>query len=161
VLASRVRASSHGAYTSTFSTRTPALDLMFLMYSAIAMNPVCGVATTATSSMYARAVPPSVATALSRETSSSCVATQYTAGESGAPCMTPSSESPRVSSSPKRRSRRGPTKSIGRALWRACQNAERGLRFKPGDLGHAFEHNGPLDRLERVLRVEYEEDVVT
>ena len=37
---------------------------------------------------------------------------------------------------------------------------ERGLRFKPGGLGHAFQHNGPLDRLERVLRVEQEEDVV-
>ena len=32
---------------------------------------------------------------------------------------------------------------------------ERGLRFKPGDLGHAFQYNGPLDRLKRVLRVEY------
>ena len=38
---------------------------------------------------------------------------------------------------------------------------ERCLRFKPSDLGHALEHNGPFDRLKRVLRVEYEEDVVT
>ena len=37
---------------------------------------------------------------------------------------------------------------------------ECGLRLEPGDLGHAFQHNGPLERLERVLRVEYEEDVV-
>ena len=37
---------------------------------------------------------------------------------------------------------------------------ECGLRLEPGDLGHAFQHNGSLDRLERVLRVEHEEDVV-
>jgi len=47
-LAARVWASSQGAYTSTFSMRTPAARPMFLMYSAIAMNPVRGVATTAT-----------------------------------------------------------------------------------------------------------------
>ena len=35
-----------------------------------------------------------------------------------------------------------------------------GLRLEPGDLGHAFQHNRPLERLERVLCVEYEEDVV-
>ena len=43
-LASRVWASSQSAYTSTFSMRTPAVRLMSLMYSAIAKNPVCGVA---------------------------------------------------------------------------------------------------------------------
>ena len=37
---------------------------------------------------------------------------------------------------------------------------ESGLRLEPGDLGHAFQHNGSLDRLERVLRLEHEEYVV-
>jgi hypothetical protein len=34
------------------------------------------------------------------------------------------------------------------------------LRFKPTNLGHAFQYNGPFDHLKRILRVEYEEDVV-
>ena len=36
---------------------------------------------------------------------------------------------------------------------------EGGLRLEPGDLGLAFQHNGPLDRLVGGLRVEHAEDV--
>ncbi len=43
----------------------------------------------------------------------------------------------------------------------ACVCAKTLLRFEPGDLEHALQYDEPFDRLKRVLRVEYEENVVT